>query len=148
MQFFFLASKNPSQAANNGVCLLVFTHFHIQLVPKVQNLQNPALKPPKNLLSRYKECYSVEDEAQRPPSSRSLSMVINRYGPCPCLPASATGSRPWVRGGRSDGTGAEDDPLHRRFEVGAAGGAQFEPAGPMRTNPPHPSIPHQPQPPT
>ena len=30
----------------------------------------------------YKECYLVEDEAQRPPSPRSLSMVINRYGLC------------------------------------------------------------------
>ena len=60
--------------------------------------------------------------------------------------------QPWVPGGRSDGT--EDDPLlHRRFEVGAAGGAQFEPAGPLVGSnppsiPPPPNQSHQPTQPT
>ena len=62
-------------------------------------------------------------------------MVINRYGPC--LPACVC-YRQTTSGGRSDNVGRRQ--RCRRFEVGAAGGAQFKPAGPMWTNPPHRSL--------
>ena len=93
IRFSFCPQKLPCcQAANNGVCLL-FSYSHSLCSPHSKCTQGP--KPSESSIITphisYKECYLVEDEALRPPSPRSLSMVINRYGLCLRLLQAAVG---------------------------------------------------------
>ena len=101
MHFFSSLKKSPVKQQRT---LFAFSYSHSVFLHTVSReiLEPWIITPcPTRRFSRY--CYSVESEAQSPPSSRSLSMVINRYGPC--LPACVCYRQrlPWVRGGRSDG---------------------------------------------